>query len=242
MEHLKVFDTVADFEAAKEQLESPYVALTEDNEKVQYEKSEEPQPTYEYVDLGLPSGLKWATMNVGATSETEGGLRFQWGDTVGYADTDTSHSTWSTQPFNNGSSSFDSDYFESHKSVWLNGDTLKPEYDAAHVHMGGNWRMPTNEEFEELLENTNVSWITLNGVNGFEFRSKTNGDNYIFIPTLYAMFSGRPIPNTMAYVWTSTLNIGSPNYAYELVINTNIQHVAASYLYNSYHIRGVLDA
>ena len=59
-------------------------------------------PHYIAIDLGLPSGLKWAKMNIGATKETDYGKYFQWGDTVGY--TDVSHSTWSTCPGNGGNS------------------------------------------------------------------------------------------------------------------------------------------
>lgn len=59
------------------------------------------------IDLGLPSGLMWANMNVGAEKETDYGLYFQWGDTVGY--TDASHSTWATCPGNGGYNDYDAD-------------------------------------------------------------------------------------------------------------------------------------
>ena len=64
-------------------------------------------PRYTAIDLGLPSGLKWANMNIGAEKETDYGLYFQWGDVVGY--TDVSHSTWATCPGNGGNSDYNLD-------------------------------------------------------------------------------------------------------------------------------------
>ena len=96
-----------------------------------------------------------ATVEEGAETETDYGLYFQWGDTVGYEGEEAkAHSTWATCPFNNGSSSLDSTYFNSIKdSVCPNG-VLALEYDAAHVHMGEGWRMPTKDEFQELINYT----------------------------------------------------------------------------------------
>ena len=100
-------------------------------------------PHYIAIDLGLPSGLKWAKMNIGATKETDYGKYFQWGDTVGY--TDVSHSTWSTCPGNGGNSAYNADSIaawdaENLKSVTgmaYSTKILKPEVDAATVNMGG---------------------------------------------------------------------------------------------------------
>ena len=84
---------------------------------------------YKAIDLGLPSGRLWADRNVGAEKETDYGLYFQWGDTVGY--TDASHSTWETCPVNGG----DSDYNAKSIAAWdtenLSDALLKPEADAA---------------------------------------------------------------------------------------------------------------
>ena len=145
---------------------------------------------YEYVDLGLPSGLKWAKCNVGAETETDYGDYFQWGSTTPNTNTICN---WSTCPFNNGASDYNEEYFNAHKSEWLNEDlnedsgeylTLKPKFDAATQIMGGDWRMPTDAEISELLSNTNKQLIdNYNGssVNGLKLTSKING-NSIFIP------------------------------------------------------------
>ena len=143
MKHLKVFETVAAFEAAKEQLESPYVALTEDNEKVQYEKSEEPQPTYEYVDLGLPSGLKWATMNVGATSETDLGTLYAWGETE-TKDDFTNENYKYGEPYNTY-------YWQGTKYCQADGlTTLEQQDDAAHVQVAENLPVQSIAAFHQV--------------------------------------------------------------------------------------------
>ena len=98
---------------------------------------------YEYVDLDLPSGLKWAKCNVGAEKETDYGDYFMWGSTKPNAKTTCN---WTKNPFNNNSSIYNEEYFNAHKSEWLDDkDNLKSEFDAATQIMGGNWRMPTRD-------------------------------------------------------------------------------------------------
>ena len=89
---------------------------------------------------------------------------------------------WANTPFNGGASSYDAEYFIANKSKWLDdNDNLKLEYDAARAIMGGDWRMPTKADFEELLNNTTVEETTINGVAGRKRTSKING-NSIFFP------------------------------------------------------------
>ena len=137
---------------------------------------------YEYVDLGLPSGLKWAKCNVGAKKETDYGDYFMWGSAKSNTKTTCN---WMKNPFNNGLDSCDEEYFNAHKSEWLDdNDNLKSEYDAARTNMGGDWRMPTKDDFQELLDNTDSEWVhdyNGTGVGGRKFTSKTNG-NSIFFP------------------------------------------------------------
>ena len=109
---------------------------------------------HEYVDLGLPSGLKWATCNIGAYKPTDYGEYFAWGETV---------------PKGNYVDSNSKTYF---KSV-LEFDGVA-EYDAARTNWVGRWRMPTEKEFEELRKNCHFKWIEINGVNCGVFISKNN--------------------------------------------------------------------
>ena len=159
---------------------------------------------YEYVDLGLPSGLKWAKCNVGAEKETDYGYYFQWGDIVDKSD---SKCSWATYKHCNGSGTTLTKYCRYNCSSYGTVDdktTLDLEDDAARANMGGDWRMPTEAEFQELINNTTKNRTQVNGVNGFKFTG-SNG-NYIFIPA-----SGRRYLDSLndaggyCYVWSSSL-------------------------------------
>ena len=128
---------------------------------------------HEFVDLGLPSGLLWATCNVGATSPEQAGLYFAWGETVGF----------SADQVEDGERSFSSSEYKLGSAASISTD-LTLEQDAAHSYMGGKWRMPTKAEFEELFSNTTQTWtLDYNGtaVVGHIFVSKSNG-NSVFFP------------------------------------------------------------
>ena len=88
MKYLKEFSTENDYltyRNDKSKYLKPNVSLCDDNGSVYYNYPPEPKPNgHDYVDLGLPSGTLWATMNVGASKPSDAGLYFQWGDTQGY--------------------------------------------------------------------------------------------------------------------------------------------------------------
>ena len=124
---------------------------------------------HSFVDLGLPSGLLWATCNVGADSPEQAGLYFAWGETEGFT----------AEQVKEGKRRFN---YESYKAIPVMSD-LTPDQDAAHFNMGGSWRMPTKEEFNELIENTIQDWTSDyngTGVAGCIITSKVNG-NSIFL-------------------------------------------------------------
>lgn len=167
---------------------------------------------HEYVDLGLPSGTLWATMNVGAKSKTDYGLYFAWGETQGRTDVSTETFRCSDYEFNPSG-----DHSTMTKYNATDGKTvLDLEDDAVHVNWGGNWHMPTKEQCEELFNTTYVTnaWITNyrnSGVNGRLFTSVNNG-NTMFIPAAggYVDSSVYGVGNYNV-VWTSTLH---PEYMY----------------------------
>lgn len=123
---------------------------------------------HEFVDLGLPSGLKWATCNVGADTPGEDGYYFAWGETSPKSDY-----SWDTYKWYNGSSY--TKYTNDGKT------TLDAADDAATQNWGDGCRMPTNDEFEELLKYTTLEWTTMYGVVGEKFTSKMN-DVFVFFP------------------------------------------------------------
>ena len=132
---------------------------------------------HEYVDLGLPSGTKWATCNVGASKPEEYGNYYAWGET-----TTKSTYNWSTYKWCNGSKTTLTKYNTSSSYGTVDNKTvLELADDAARANWGGAWRMPTDAEWTELRENCTWTWITKNGVNGYEVKSNING-NSIFLP------------------------------------------------------------
>ena len=159
-----------------------------------------------YVDLGLTSGTLWATCNVGASSETDYGSYFQWGDTV---DKSNAVCDWSTYKY--GDESNFSKYntgISGYGGTIDNKTTLDLVDDAARVHMGGDWRIPTHALIEELVEETTNEWISNyngTGVNGRKFTSKANG-NSIFIPAAGERSgSSFMLQGEYGHVWSSSL-------------------------------------
>jgi len=132
--------------------------------------------------LGLPSGTLWAKCNVGAETETDYGQYFQWGDTQGYT-ADQVGTGDGQKPF------LETDYkwWESGigntKYNSTDGKTvLDIEDDAAHINMGGEWRIPTFDDFSELINETTQEITTKDGRIGMLFISKSNSNNTMFVP------------------------------------------------------------
>ena len=203
-------------------------------------------PHYIAIDLGLPSGLKWAKMNIGATKETDYGKYFQWGDTVGY--TDVSHSTWSTCPGNGGNSAYNADSIaawdaENLKSVTgmaYSTKILKPEVDAATVNMGSNWKMPTLEDYGELYDYTNHETVEIDGVAGEKFTSKIDSSKYIFIPFAGVAAEGSfMVQGTVGAIWSSSISLKWPDCAYYLDVKSYDSTENADCRSAAYPIRGV---
>ena len=137
----------------------------------------------EYVDLGLPSGKKWAKCNLGANSEEEAGLFFQWGDVQGY----TKEQVGIDKFFNDKTHKYLESQTDSlHHLIKYNGDDNKTmldlEDDAAYKMLGEHWRIPTKKDALELMEHTTQVLSTINEVNGFKFINKAKPENYMFIP------------------------------------------------------------
>ncbi len=167
-----------------------------------------------YVDLGLTSGTLWATCNVGATNPEDYGDYFAWGET-----TAKSEYNWITYKYCNGSETTLTKYC-TYSDYGYNGftdkkSTLEAADDAATANWGGDWRMPTKAEQDELRSECTWTWTTLNGVNGYEVKG-TNG-NSIFLPA--AGFCGDSLllsAGAYGYYWSSSLYESYPGRAYDL--------------------------
>ena len=194
----------------------------------------------EFVDLDLPSGTKWAKCNLGAKTETDYGDYFMWGSIIQNTKTEWN---WSNSPFNNGSISCDEEYFNTHKSEWLDdNDNLKFEYDAAYQSTNGIAHIPTAKQFKEILDNTTNEWTQVNGVNGMKFISKIDESKYIFIPA--AGICGDGSVYYMGYygiVWSSSLRTSYPRHAWGLYFSSVKCGVSNYSHYYGRSIRPVTD-
>ena len=181
-------------------------------------KSVENKPVGEAVDLGL--SVKWASFNVGATSPEDYGWYFAWGETE-----PKSNYCWSTYFDSvNGNSSNFTKYATNKKTQ------LDPEDDAAHVNWGGDWRMPTKTEQDELRTNCTWTWTTQNGVIGYKVTSKVNG-NSIFLPATGYRIDGN--------YWSSSLDSSNSNYVYFLYFNSSYVDWDYCYRYDVQSVRAV---
>ena len=192
--------------------ENPYTAtITND---IEYVANFVEEFIPEYVDLGLPSGIKWATCNLGATKPEESGNYYSWGETSPKTTYD-----WSTYKYCNGSSTSMTKYCTSSNYGTVdNKTTLELTDDVAYVNWGGKWRMPTKEEQDELRNSSNCTWTwtTINGVNGYKVTSKKNG-NSIFLPAAgYRYYDFLSNAGYYGYYWSRSLNTNGSYYAYYL--------------------------
>ena len=205
-----------------------------------YIENYDPLNGVEYVDLGLPSKKLWAKCNLGANSEEESGLYFQWGDTQGWTKEQIGNPkqyNWANYKWNvDGSSS----NFSKYNST--DGKTvLDLEDDAVHVALGGNWKMPTVDDWRELYDNTEQQWTQVNGVNGYKLTA-SNG-NYIFIPAA-GFGNGSSLRNEGSYglVWSSSLYSVGSNYAFNCYfISSWFSSDYRDYRYNGFSVRGIAN-
>jgi hypothetical protein len=170
---------------------------------------------HNFVDLGLPSGTKWATMNVGATSETDYGNYYMYGKgSRTYNSTDTPYA--GTE------------------------DPLDSSVDTATQVWGGSWHMPTRAQMQELIDNTTPQWVTNykgSGINGGIFIA-TNGA-VLFIPAAGGWGShGQGGVGNYCYYWCSSPN-GS-NYAYDLYFYYGGQGVGGGDRKSGFSVRPVI--
>ena len=164
-----------------------------------------------------------------------------WGSTTPNTNTTCD---WTNAPFNNGSSDYDEEYFNSVKNTVCPNGILAKEYDAASHIMGGDWRMPTQTECKELLNGTTNEWITNfngTGVNGMKLTSKADTSKYIFIPAAGSCYDGSV--NDVGgdgLVWSSSLNTSGPGNAWGLYFNSGNCYMSYGNRCDGRSVRGVL--
>ena len=198
-------------------------------------------PIPEAVDLGLPSGLKWASFNLGASNPEEFGDYYAWGETE-----PQDYYDWATYKWCMGSYGTLIKYC-SQSGIGYNGFSdgrfvLASEDDAAHVKLGGLWRMPKDAEFTELRTKCTWALTTINGING-EKVTGPNG-NSIFLPAAgfraaYSLYHA----NVAGNYWSSSLYKGGPHEAWSVNFGSNgvVNRSSSSYRCRGLSIRPVCD-
>ena len=183
---------------------------------------------HECVDLGL--SVKWATCNVGANKPEEYGDYFAWGETTEkgtyYKDNCPTYGLTKSELQSQG-------YIDSEGN-------LTPKYDAARANWGGNWRMPTKTEMQELKDRCTWTWTTQNGVNGYKVKGP-NG-NSIFLPAAGCRHDGWFINvGSRGFYWSSTPRESGSNSAYYLYFDSSHHRVNDYYRYYGLSVRPVLE-
>ena len=202
-------------------------------------------PTMEYVDLGL--SVKWAKCNLGASKPSDYGDYFAWGETEPKTDY-----TWATYKWMQAGKS-DWQYITKYtaadrktEGIWYDSDgnfigdnktTLEAADDAATANLGSPWRMPTKKEYDELVDNCTWTWTTQDGVNGYEVKSKKNG-NTIFLPTAgYRRGSELVNAGGEGSYWLSSLSVRP--YAYILSFFSRTHDMGFTHRYAGFPVRPV---
>ena len=182
------------------------------------------------VDLGLPSGTKWACCNVdtenpGKQSPTNYGGYYAWGETD-----EKGNYSWSNYTHCSGSAN---------TCRYLGLDIAGTQYDVAHVKWGGTWVMPSMDQYKELINNCTFEYTTRDGVKGGKFTSKANGRS-IFLPAAgFRYDSDLYGVSTYGRYWLSPQDSSYSNYAYYLVLASGSTNWNYYYRYIGQSVRPV---
>ena len=197
------------------------------------------------VDLKLPSGTRWASVNLGAENPEDCGYYFAWGDTLkaeANVNDDARIFSWQNYKWMTGGNNSQRDinkyqvYDEMTSGCWFaknstgnytfigdNIPALLLEDDAAQHLWGGHWRMPTYEDFVELTTYCTTEWVTEDSFIGCKFTSKINGDSIFFPAAGYRDQKKLKQKEKYGYYWSATVNPTYTPYAQNLYISGTIE-------------------
>ena len=205
-----------------------------------------PDGTHNKVQLWA-DGPHWAETNIGADEPWDYGYYFWWGDTVGYR---RENNVWVASDGSSSAFSFNSGCartYEKHPATlrnegWITADgVLAPAHDAAHVQWGGYWRMPTDQELSDLVNNCDWTRTTINGVNGYVVRGRGNfADSSIFLPLAGRGYgTSLDYPGTDGDYWSSVPLAGNSGNAWYLALYSGNQNTADIFRFRGQTIRPV---
>ena len=262
--YIKLFDTTAQYNTYTADTTNfilPNVSLAKDAPTtVHYNplSPTPPTPTHDYVEIG---GIKWATMNIGATGVTDTGLYFQWADTQGYTAAqvgdgegqkyfdceDYKYAELDPSSSNGSGSGSGGEVYRMTKYNETDGKTLLDlSDDAAQANLGGSWRMPTTAEFQALGTATSSAWTADyegSGVAGLVLTSNEDSSKKLFFPAAGYCYDGSVSSvGSGSWYWSSSLSSNGVSYAYDMSFGSN--YVAwgnDSSRCLGYSVRGILD-
>lgn len=191
------------------------------------------------IDLGLPSGVLWAAWNLGASTPSESGSYFAWGEVE-----QKERCSWSSYKWCEGSSTTLTKYNLFAKYGDVDGKLiLEKADDAASVNWGDSWRMPTDKEFEELKAYCSYEWTTKNGISGYQLTSKVPGftDQSIFLPTA-GYFSSSVQHPEIGYYWLASVEEENTQYADCISLDEETFFLNNNYRWAGFTIRPVCEA
>ncbi len=207
MKYLKKFENHASYNEARQNLILPNVSLCAQENEVHYNPLD-PYNGHEYVEIG---GLKWATMNIGASQPSDYGLYFAWGDTQGYTAEQVGSGEgqkyfgWADYKYGNGTSSPGDTGMTKYNET--DGKTvLEASDDAAVANWGGSWRMPTTADFQALGAAVNTEWTQVDNIYGILCTDKTDSSKTLFFPACgNAGYGSVSDVDGSGYYWSSSL-------------------------------------
>ena len=174
---------------------------------------------HEWVDLGL--SVKWATKNVGASSPSDYGDYFAWGETT-----------------------TKSSYTEDNCKTWkksISDIAGNSQYDASRANWGSTWRLPTRREFQELVDQCTWTWTSQGGYNGYRVTSKANG-NSIFLPAAgYRLGTSHRGGGEYSNYWCSTPSESYTHNAFSLCFTSSYHSVGWLYRNSGRSVRPVSE-
>lgn len=234
--HLLKFNTAAEYSAAA--INKPAVSWVVEDNEVKYDPYVPP-----YVEIG---GVQWAKMNIGAETETDYGLYFQWGDISGYTASQVGSGegqkafTWADYKYNpSGDGSTMTKYNETDGKTVLDASD-----DAAIANWGSDWRIPTQAEFQSLINATTNAWVTNyngSGISGWLFTDKTDSSKVLFFPAAGRCNNGSVgLVGDYGDYWSSSLKTSSViNGRYFYFNSEGVNWQYSSNRYYGYPIRPV---
>jgi uncharacterized protein (TIGR02145 family) len=254
MDHINLFQTNAEFLSAyTNDYAEPWVSFTMETSGLSYNKGTTPPvPSHDYIEIG---GIKWATMNLGATAVTDYGKYYAWGDISGYTasqvgvDKDFGEEDYVYGPYDWSS---EPDYGLTKYNSQDGKTVLEPVNDAVQTEWGGSWRMPTLTDWQTLFEAVNTAWTTDyqgSGISGAVCTDKTDSTKVLFFPA--AGFAQKGPSDEKGYIespgeyieyWSASLNTEEHDCAFG-VFGGESYVDPANFISRCYglSIRGILD-